>query len=290
MSIAQEYKDKYPNVFVVIDKNNGNYGSCINKGLEVATGKYVKVLDADDSFDTVNFEEFVSYLMQIDADLILSDFAIVNENRVVTDIKRYEFPVNRPLDFNTICCTDSFVDMYMHAVTYRREILNTMNYKQTEGISYTDQQWIFLPMVYVSTVSVFNCYVYKYMLGRIGQTMDNTVRARSINHMMRCLLDMLDGYSSHYANLCCYQVDYLKRRLIPQIKDVYILAFANYSLEMKTLLIEFDSNVKEKSETRYRSLENTKLKLNYIQIWRRCKNNINPSILRLAFRLMVALR
>ena len=46
--IAHTYQDKYPDTYVVIDKENGNYGSCINRGLKEASGKYVKVLDADD--------------------------------------------------------------------------------------------------------------------------------------------------------------------------------------------------------------------------------------------------
>ena len=40
--IAHEYQDKYPDTYRVIDKNNGNYGSCINIGLKEAKGKYVK--------------------------------------------------------------------------------------------------------------------------------------------------------------------------------------------------------------------------------------------------------
>ena len=48
-SIAHRYEKLYPHTFRVIDKENGNYGSCVNRGLQEATGKYVKVLDADDS-------------------------------------------------------------------------------------------------------------------------------------------------------------------------------------------------------------------------------------------------
>lgn len=40
--IAHEYQDKYPDTYRVIDKENGNYGSCINIGLKEAKGKYVK--------------------------------------------------------------------------------------------------------------------------------------------------------------------------------------------------------------------------------------------------------
>ena len=40
--IAHEYQDKYPDTYRVIDKENGNYGSCINRGLKEATRKYVE--------------------------------------------------------------------------------------------------------------------------------------------------------------------------------------------------------------------------------------------------------
>ena len=76
-TIAHEYEAKYPNTFRVIDKENGNYGSCVNRGLKEATGKYIKVLDADDWFDTMNFEKYISFLAKTDADLVLSDFDYV---------------------------------------------------------------------------------------------------------------------------------------------------------------------------------------------------------------------
>ena len=64
LEIAREYEHKYPQTFKVIDKENGNYGSCVNRGLKEATGKYVKVLDADDSFDTEHFGRFIVRFVQ----------------------------------------------------------------------------------------------------------------------------------------------------------------------------------------------------------------------------------
>ena len=48
--IIRQYEQKRPDLIKVIDKPNGHYGSCVNAGLAVATGKYFKILDADDWF------------------------------------------------------------------------------------------------------------------------------------------------------------------------------------------------------------------------------------------------
>ena len=71
--IAHDYEHKYPGVITVIDKENGNYGSCINAVLPLAQGKYVKVLDADDKFNTINLDLFLNLLGDIESDLVLTD-------------------------------------------------------------------------------------------------------------------------------------------------------------------------------------------------------------------------
>lgn len=46
----------------MIDKENGNYGSCINAGLAKALGTYVKVLDSDDYFSSVGLTAILEKL------------------------------------------------------------------------------------------------------------------------------------------------------------------------------------------------------------------------------------
>ena len=41
LDIAKSYEERYPDVFRVIDKENGQYGSCINRGLKEAKGKFI---------------------------------------------------------------------------------------------------------------------------------------------------------------------------------------------------------------------------------------------------------
>lgn len=60
--IAHRFEKQYPDTFRVIDKKNGNYGSCINRGLKEANGQFIKILDADDTFETSNFSKYLDFL------------------------------------------------------------------------------------------------------------------------------------------------------------------------------------------------------------------------------------
>ena len=48
VEIAEKYVQKYPDIFRVINKENGGHGSTINRGIEEARGTYFKVVDGDD--------------------------------------------------------------------------------------------------------------------------------------------------------------------------------------------------------------------------------------------------
>lgn len=161
--IAHEYEIKYPNTFRVIDKNNGNYGSCINRGLKEVTGKYVKILDADDSFYTEHFNDFLDIIKDIDVDLILTDFITVDDNGKEITRSNYNLPTLMIQDFKEIF-KEKKIDFQinMHAVTYKKQNLIDINYTQTEGISYTDMEWVYTPMTTVNTGIYFKIPIYKY--------------------------------------------------------------------------------------------------------------------------------
>ena len=75
LAIANDYKQRYPQSVVVIDKPNGHYGSCINASLKVATGKYFRTVDADDWVDSKALVEFVHTLSKIDVDCVCTKYA-----------------------------------------------------------------------------------------------------------------------------------------------------------------------------------------------------------------------
>lgn len=277
LEIAREFESGYPQTLKVIDKENGNYGSCVNRGLAEATGKYVKILDADDSFDTDNFSLFLDFLQTVDADLVVSDFVVVDEDRKITKTFFHGFPSGY-LSMDDICNSANFSHIQMHAVTYRRDMLLGLSYRQTEGISYTDQEWVFTPMAGVKTVCCFDKYVYKYLVGREGQTMNPSVKAKRIPHVCQCAYSMCRAFE-HYKDNASEQLRrYFHGRLYYMIKEVYVSYFQAYSPQNAESLCQFDSTLKNISMEAYKLVCDGRF--DYIGFWR-THQRLNPVIVRL---------
>lgn len=236
-AIAHEYQNKYPQTFRVIDKENGNYGSCINRGIKEATGKYIKILDADDWFDSNNFSSFISRLASVDADIVLTNFKIVNRRRNGDSISETDYrniypnmPVNRQFDFVKFLNSDKTYYAHMHAFTYRLQLLRDMGYHQTEGISYTDQEWVFIPVSHVKTCQYIPISVYCYLIGREGQTMQNM--DRHILQLMAVTKSLIRYYEDNKGtNLNKYYTS----QIVVQLKYIFNEGLLNEAFPMEIL-------------------------------------------------------
>ena len=257
LSIAKKYNNTYPDTFIIVDKSNGNYGSCINSALKIATGKYIRILDADDSFDTNNFKYYLNILNTINVDLIISDYKQIDETG--KDIKHinYNIPDSRILKFTDYCKDSIFSNkIAMHAVTYKRQNLINIDYTQSEGISYTDEEWIFMPMSTVDTMYYINVPIYKYLIGRPGQTVNPQIALRNINHTIIGIKAMLKGYISGEKHTKSINT-YLTHRLIKRISSLYrSYLLENNELNINELLV-FDTYLEEICPSIYHQVGNT---------------------------------
>jgi hypothetical protein len=145
----------------------------------------------------------------------------------------------------------------MHAVTYRTALLQRMGYKQSEGIAYTDEEWIFLPMVYVKTIAFINADVYQYLHGRPGQTMDPVVFYRSITHLKIRLLRIMEYYYSFNRETLSQPVNiYLFHKLKANTRfyyDVYLLQQWDEKVNLDELK-SFDAALRENHRELYEIL------------------------------------
>ena len=222
-AIAHEFESKYPDVFCVIDKKNGHYGSCINAGLSVARGTFVRTLDADDSYDTDEFQKYLYHLEKIstfskDVDLVLNDYVCVfGEDKIE---KGFSFEEDKVLTIKEVLNEKTI--LLQPSMAYRTCLLKSIGYKQTEGIAYTDNEWDIYPMLKVRTLVYVKSDVYLYSIGREGQSISaqsvsaNTWMLDKIaDRLFSCLGDMV-------RNCDAGNIAYLDKWLmffLPQVYD-----------------------------------------------------------------------
>ena len=268
--IAHHYQDKYPQTFCVIDKNNGNYGSCINRGLKEATGKYIKVLDADDYFDTRQFKYYMNILATIDVDLVLTDYDFVSESGDVTGTVTYPFLSENELSIEECINNPLFKDIQMHGVTYKRSNLETISYNQTEGISYTDQEWVFIPICTVNRLFYVKNSLYKYLVGRVGQTVDLSVYHKRVRDREKLVVSMLNSYLEFKKKPTYkkYQ-SFLDTRIKEALESIY-MSYLIVNRELGDLPL-FDTKIQELAPEIHGQLCNTPvskfLPYKYIKHW-----------------------
>lgn len=274
-NIAHEYEAKYPNSFRVIDKENGNYGSCINKGLQIATGKYVKVLDADDSFDTTYFGDYLRFLNNTDVDMIITPYTIVDEIDKEKSREEYDLPINTLLTWEQLTPAFKKKSLQMHAVTYKRQNLIDIHYRQTEGISYTDQEWIFTPLTAVKTAVKYPHAIYRYLYGRKGQTTDTEVFRRNISHNELCCRRIVKDYKS-FGAFEPHKQEYIDFKFHVTMRAMYNWYLIIYPDLDITQLVLFDDYVRSVDASYIDLLDAQTLKFtnfHYIKQWHNNRGN-----------------
>ena len=118
LKIAKDYEKRYPQSVVVIDKQNGHYGSCINASLKIATGKYFRVLDSDDWLDSNALNVALNSLSKINTDVYFSKCMVhdYSQNKQIPRIYK-DIEYNKVLDLNKFQIPECMLSM--HSLTYR---------------------------------------------------------------------------------------------------------------------------------------------------------------------------
>lgn len=280
-TIGHEYQDKYPQTFRVIDKENGNYGSCINRGLREATGKYIKVLDSDDYFNSNDFNKLILALDNCSVDMVVTDFTQVDESYHVTNKKRFSIPTNKELSFHDYC-SNILATIEMHAICYKKSIFNNLNYHQSEGISYTDQEWVSIPMATVKSFKYFPLDIYQYLVGREGQTMTSENLKKHIGDTIKGIYTMVDSLNAIKSSLQSFRRDFLEYRIIKRLNYVYLTGLI-FGYLPNNEMIEFDDRIKNDCRAIYhkvKSRECHRIRIPYIFLWRLCgRRSLSKSII-----------
>lgn len=235
----------------LIDKENGGHGSTINKGIEIATGKYFKLMDGDDYFVEKDFMEFIKILEKEDSDIILTNYiADYSVDATKEPVRHYGF-MTPGIQYNL-----DLMDGYgygfnewgplLSTSTYKTKILKEANFKIDEHCFYVDMEYNFIGYLNSQTVIYYPLDVYNYYLGRAGQSVSAESYRRNFKQHEKVTFRLIREYYS-IRNVNENKKNYLMNRIIiPLVEAQYYILTQNLISGKEFRL--FDKKLKKYTE------------------------------------------
>jgi Glycosyltransferases involved in cell wall biogenesis len=229
-AMAHDWADRYPGVATVIDKPNGGHGSAWNKGVELASGRYLAFLDSDDWVQDI--AGFVDWLESAQADLVFTDNVIYREKSGLESVRRLKgiAPGVHSIDeeggvlLENDCCMFNF-----HDCIYKASLLKPLMPLFHEKTSYDDMILSTAPLSQAVTFEYSQRSFYVYRLGRGEQSMAPAVISRKIHQQ-----EAERKYAIDFAMARFPKEDVsLKARALHEIVRAICVTFYNYVMKLE---------------------------------------------------------
>ncbi len=277
--VVANYEEHYPDSVTLISKDNAGWGSTVNTSISFAKGKYLKLLDGDDWFQTENLPEFIDFLEKAEADIVLSPYIKRFPDR--EELQDVHTEISEQISGLETLNPD--IDIYMHEIAVRTERLREGKVSITERCFYTDNEFAFEVLKWSDTVQRFEKPVYIYRLGDSEQSV-------GLSGILKHYKDTVSVAEKMYESYCNKEdraehrtedrkgslktiIESEDRKGINEIKDrilqrklllitdsLYVSYLLVNSKEAKKELIRFDRELKERPEIYRLTGENKKIK------------------------------
>jgi glycosyltransferase involved in cell wall biosynthesis len=202
INIAREYESNFPTIVRVVDKENGGHGSGVNKGMELATGMYYKVVDSDDWLDGDCLKKLIAKIKEHIADGTSPDLYITNFIYDKPSMnKRHISAYGNKLPEGKIVSWDKMKKfkyshmMLMHSLLYKRDNLLKSGTHLPEHTFYVDNIFAYQPLPFMHTVCYLDLNLYHYFIGRADQSVNINNMVARYEQQIRVMKCMIDAYT-----------------------------------------------------------------------------------------------
>ena len=171
--IAEGYVRAYPSIVRAVHKENGGHGSGVNKGLELATGLYYKVVDSDDWLDEDALKTLLDTIKRHRAENYLPDLYFTNfvydkvyeGSRFVRRFQR-NFPKDKLFGWEEVKKFHTSSVLLMHSLIYRTDKLRASGTILPEHTFYVDNIFSYKPLPYMKKLYYLDIDLYRYFIGK----------------------------------------------------------------------------------------------------------------------------
>lgn len=168
--ISRQYEEKYSNIKVVRQKNQGLSGAR-NTGIKLAHGKYIQFVDSDDYLQPNVLKTLVEKMESDNLDVLRFNYQNVNENYEVFEPYKEHKPY---VDYrDEVCDGLTFLTERLGYACYavqfliKSELLKKEGNTFKSGIYFEDTEWTPRILTQAKRVTSTDLMVYNYLL-RLG--------------------------------------------------------------------------------------------------------------------------
>ena len=275
LEVANSYAEKYPDQIRVIDKENGGHGSGINAALEIATGRFYKVVDSDDWVETRNLKAILDALEKSDADAVVTGYRSINigsgnvisypvvipEEKQTPETAVYGAEVTME-EFSKVF--DQMATSYsFHGLCYRTDFLRSMDFRMSEKVFFEDQEYAVLPFLQVQKVLLLPYYLYNYQIGSAGQSVDFSNQAKRANDLKQVYTNMMDYYHFRKPEEAFREQFFIKRLSISLVSYYAVVLVKSEDKKngrkeaegLRTYVMQLEPSIQKYAEKRYQIMK-----------------------------------
>lgn len=187
--IADRYAERFPDNVTAVHQPNGGHGEGINQGIEFAVGKYFKVVDSDDWVSS-DFPRFLDMLEQCEnsggIDLMVTNYYYEHSdgkgNRSIC--YKNALPENTVFGWQDTRHFQMHQLLTIHSCTFRTELLRNYTRTLPKHLFYEDNLMVYQALPFVKKLFYLNIDLYRYFIGRDGQSVQRDVMMRRYQHQL----------------------------------------------------------------------------------------------------------
>ena len=224
--VAKRYTERFPEVYRLIQKENGGHGSAINVGSREARGKYLKVVDADDWVVTEHLPLLLKKLEACEADVVLTPFHQVNmADGAKYSWKMYCAEYEKNYSMAEIISDWKSFDrcLTFHGIMYRCGFYQQYRHELPLRVFYEDQEYATIPCCHAKTIYPINLYLYQYLIGNTEQSVSDENRLKRISHVEKVTCNLLKYGKCHSDSLSPEGMGYLFTKTEAVILSHYVV-------------------------------------------------------------------
>ena len=198
---ADEWDARYPGIVRAVHQENGGHGIAVLSGLREASGTYYKVVDSDDWLDAEALSTMLSILRGFEergcrVDLFISNYVYekVHEGKRTAISYRTALPRKKVFGWDQIGRFRPDQNLLMHSLCYRTDVLRAADLPLPAHTFYVDNIYAYVPLPRCETLYYADIDLYRYFIGREGQSVNEATMVRRLDQQFRITRIMMESY------------------------------------------------------------------------------------------------